>query len=243
MDEQSASLAVPAIQTPSAALAQCRESKLLRPVCPRRVPASRKQSRHYVLAGCANAGHLSLASKRCKQPAWSYEVFALPGPQGPTQNVTAWDGKEWFATSYAPLYPPPYFVHVLVQAGVGADSLGLFFGLNFAGNPAVRNPTDVLLNPNRARAVSLGWARWSGHHGELILEPTGGQSGGEVAGHLIFLFASGGVEYAITVHAWVPKVRETSRGKTHLIQAPQPGPALPHVISTLKTIVGSAVGP
>jgi hypothetical protein len=239
---QSASVSVPVIQTPSAALAQCRESKLLHPICPRRVPASRNHSRAYVVAGCANAGHLSLASKRCTLPAWSYEVFALPGRPRPTQNVTAWDGKDWFSLSYAPLYPPPYFVHVLVQAAVGADSLGLF-GLNLAGNGKVRNPSDVLLNPNRARAVSLGWVRWSGHHGELILEPAGGQTGGEVAGHLIFMFTSGGVEYAMTLHAWAPKVRETSHGKTHLIRAAQPGPALPHVISTLKTIVESALAP
>lgn len=239
---QSVSVAAPVIPTPSAALAQCRESKLLRPICPRRVPASHNESRAYVVAGCANAGHISLASKRCRLPAWSYEVFALPGPLLPTQHVAAWDGKEWFATAYAPLYPPPYFVHVVVQAAVGANSLGLF-GLNFAGNEKVRDPTDVLLNPDRARAVSLGWVRWSGHHGELILEPTGGQSGGEVAGHLIFLFTSSGVEYAITLHAWAPKVRETSHGKTHLTRAPQSGPALPHVISTLKTIVESALAP
>ncbi len=192
------------------------------------------------MAGCANGGHVSLASRRCKLPAWSYEVFALPGSPGPTQTVTAWDGRRWFTPSYAPVYPPPYFVHVLVQTGVGADSLALV-GLNFAGNPKVRNPTDALLDPSRAHAVSLGWVRWYGHRGELILEPTG--DGGELAGHLVFLFTSRGGEYAITVHAWAPTIHETSRGKTHVIRAPQPGPALPHVIATLKMIVGSASAP
>jgi hypothetical protein len=86
--------------------------------------------------------------------------------------------------------------------------------------------------------VSLGWVRWYGHRGELILEPT--SEGGEMSGHLIFLFAAGRVEYAVTVHAWAPRVRETTRGKTFILRASKAGPALPQVVATLKAIVGSA---
>lgn len=227
--------AVALMATPSVPLAQCRKSRLLRAICPRQIPASRARARGRTEAGCTN-GHVPLASSRCHLPSWSYEVFALPGPPGPTQKVMAWDGTRWFTPSYAPLYPPPYLVHVLVVAGAGVHSLALI-GLNFAGNRTVRDPTDALLDPSRNAAVSLGWVRWYGQQGELILEPT--SEGGETSGHLVFLFTAGRVEYGVSVHAWAPKVRETTLGRTLVMRAPEPGATLPQVVATLKAIVGS----
>ena len=64
---------------------------------------------------------------------------------------------------------------------------------------------------------------------------------GEVAGHLIFYFASGGVNYEISLHAWASKVRINDGGVNQVIRAPQAGPALPLVITTLNAIVGSAL--
>ena len=60
-----------------------------------------------------------------------------------------------------------------------------------------------------------------------------------MSGHLIFLFTAARVEYAVTVHAWVPKVRETTRGQTFTLRAPKPRPGLPQVVATLKAIIGS----
>ncbi len=75
-----------------------------------------------------------------------------------------------------------------------------------------------------------------------MLAPTGPDGGGEEAGHLIFHFTSDGVNYDISLHAWASKVRITGHGVNRTVSAPGPGPALPHVIATLKAIVGSALG-
>jgi len=72
--------AVPMIPTPRAALVRCRESRLLRRICPRRVPLSLHPASYDLAGGCANAAHITIASSRCTLPVWSYEVFApLPG--------------------------------------------------------------------------------------------------------------------------------------------------------------------
>jgi hypothetical protein len=76
------------------------------------------------------------------------------------------------------------------------------------------------------------------HRGQLILEPFGGQSGGELAGHVVSSLASGGVDYAVTLHAWAPEIRLTSGQTSRVIQAPEPGFSLPQVIATLKAILG-----
>ena len=48
----------------------------------------------------------------------SYEQLNLPDPvEG--MPVSAWDRTEWFAVSLAPLYPPPYQVHVDIEASAG----------------------------------------------------------------------------------------------------------------------------
>ena len=96
------------------------------------------------------------------------------------------------------------------------------------------------LNQDRApRAVSFGRVRWYGRPGELLLAGGGANGGGEEAGHVIFAFTAGGIGYDISLHAWASKERITVHGVTYVVTAPQPGPALPHVIATLKAIVGS----
>jgi len=71
------------------------------------------------------------------------------------------------------------------------------------------------------------------------LAPTGPSGGGEQAGHLIFYFIANGVNYNISLHAWASKIRITGHHLNRLMKAPGPGPALPHVIATLKAIVSS----
>lgn len=99
--------------------------------------------------------------------------------------------------------------------------------------------SDALLNPTRKRAVSLGWVRWYGEYGQLVLAPVF-PFGGEWGGHLIFYFTSGRVSYAVTLHAWMAALRLP--GADHRVLRYQSGPALPHVIATLKAMVGSALG-
>lgn len=227
--------------TPTAALARCRRSSLLRPVCPHEVPSALGQRNYYLSDGCANAPHITIASPRCTLPVWSYEVFA-PVP-GETQHstVTAWDGRRWFHPSYAPLNPPPYQVHVDIQAAEGEPPPALV-GPGFDGARRVR-PTDELLNPARTYPAALGTVRWFGQPGELVLAPTNPNGGGEEAGHLMFAFRRHRTYYDISLHAWVSKERITSHGHIHTIMAPAPGPAFPQVIATLKQVVGSALAP
>lgn len=223
--------------TPSAALADCRQSKLLRPICPSQVPSSVDPPRYDLADGCANAPHITIASSRCSLPVWSYETFApLPG-ETPGTRIDAWDGREWFTPSYAPMIPPPYHVHVDIEAAAASPPPSIL-GPSFAGAQPVDHVTDVLLNPSRGQAVSFGWVRWYGKYGQLVLGPTGPDRGGEQAGHLIFYFTAGGVNYDISLHAWASKTRLARRGVSRIV-TPQPGPALPHVIATLKAIVGS----
>lgn len=231
--------AVPMTPTPRAAFARCRQSKLLRPICPKRIPLSLHPAAYDLADGCANAPHITIASRRCTLPGWSYESSApLPGvPTGGTEQVSAWDGTEWFVPSYSPRTPPPYLVHVDIEAAAGSATVTVA-GL---GQPQhVDRVTDTLLNQNRApRAVSFGRVRWHGRFGGFLLAGGGPNGGGEEAGHVIFAFTAGGISYDISLHAWASKERITVHGVTYVITAPQPGPALPHVIATLKAIVGS----
>jgi hypothetical protein len=66
-----------------------------------------------------------------------------------------------------------------------------------------------------------------------------GNADGEEAGHLIYYFTQGDV-HDISLHAWASRQRFASVNR--VITAVQPGPAMPHVIATLKAIVGSATG-
>lgn len=233
--------AVPLTPTPRMALELCRRSRLLRPVCPRLVPLSLHPDNYYLADGCANAVNITITSGRCTLPDWSYEVFApLPG-QTTATHVRAWDGREWFTPSYAPMDPPPYHVHIDIQAAAGTEPASIV-GPSFANAETVHRVSDVLLNPHRARAVSIGWVHWYGSYGRLVLAPTNPDGGGEEAGHLIFYFTAGGVNYDISLHAWASKERVSGPGVNRVADAPETGPALPHVIATLEAIVGSALG-
>jgi hypothetical protein len=230
--------AVAMIPTPRAALARCRESKLLRPVCPRRVPLSVDPASYDLADGCANAAHITIASSRCTLPVWSYEVFApLPDQTAGTQ-VRAWDGREWFSPSYAPMDPPSYHVHVDIQAAVGSGTPSTA-SPSFAKAQTARRVTDVLLNPSRSRAVSFGRVRWIGKYGELVLAPTGPNDGGEEAGHLLFYLRAGPCELRHqSSRVGVEGAPHWPRRKPRR-QGPASGTGPPHVIATLKAIVRS----
>ncbi len=139
--------AVPMMPTPRAALVRCRRSRLLRPACPQQVPLSLRSAKYDLADGCANAPHITIASSRCSLPGWSYETSVpLPGQTARAQ-VCAWDGTGWFSPSYAPMDPPPYHVHVDIEAAGGSPPPSIL-GPSFAGSEGVNRVTDALINPD-----------------------------------------------------------------------------------------------
>jgi hypothetical protein len=238
-------------------LSVCRKNSLLRPICPRLVPAANQphtttrrlgycydRNGHDLLLG----GHYALlASNRCGQAGWGYEAGALlPGYTSRTRlTLSGWEGRTWIPVAgESLLFSPPFHVHVEIAAST--DSISEKTGLIGVGAGAwpggAHRVTDALLSPKRTGAVSLGWVRWYGKYGQLVLAPVY-PVGGEWGGHLIFYVPPNahGVSYAITLHAWMPALRLTGHGVDRVFRL-QRGPALPHVIATLKTIVGSALG-
>lgn len=169
--------------------------------------------------------------------AWRFEDGKFLPLLTPGHRVSAWDGTVWFAPASVAMSPAPWHVHVELGASVGSFPAA---GGSLLKAKGAHRVTDALLNPKRTRAVSLGWVRWYGRYGQLVLAPTN-VAGGAWAGHLIFSFvAADRVRYAVTLHAWASKERFTGGGVNRVITF-EAGPALPHVVATLKSIVGSAL--
>jgi hypothetical protein len=231
------------VATPGALLTVCRGNTLLRPICPRRVPAG--LGRHLERLGyCYDRkgrdlllhGHYRLlAGSRCVQAGWGFEAStALPGQIG-SFRVSGWDGRTWVPLpSESLLFSPPLHIHVEIAASAVSPAN---LGWPTASASVAHKVSDALLDPTRRRATSLGWVRWHGRHGQLVLAPVF-PFGGEWGGHLIFYFTTGGVHYAVTLHAWMPALRLS--GRAQQVVRYQSGPALPHVIATLKAMVGAS---
>jgi hypothetical protein len=232
--------------TPPALLAVCLKNSLLRPICPRLGPlANEPHTSIEPLGVCitragrdvAVGGQFArLASSDCVDATWGYEAIGWRPGFIASKGITwirGWDPVTGvLAPSEALLASPPVHVHIEIEASLGAL-------IGASSWPSGAHPvSDALLSPKRTQPASLGWVRWYGRYGQLVLEPVY-PSGGEWGGHLVFRFASDRVNYAITLHAWMPDVRFIGTGVNRLITF-QSGPALPHVIATLKAIVGSA---
>lgn len=214
--------------TPTSALRTCTRGRLLRPVCPRRIPSSGQPSSPYVVAGCSGGTrttNVPLTSKDCRFAQWSYLASGVPLPGTRGKDVT-------FLSRLPP--SPPYFVHVLVYVSRGTS--GLPFALP---EGRARRLSDALLQSNRTRAVSLGWVRWAGRYGQLMLAPSYPR-GGEVGDHLIFGLSAEGVYYGITLHPWPSVFRFSASGGDHTLVF-HSGSSYPQVVATLKAIVTSAL--
>jgi hypothetical protein len=94
---------------------------------------------------------------------------------------------------------PPRWAHVSVLAGRLDHAFSFAYP---AAGPAV-TPRDGLFAPARRRPLFLGRRRWGRASGTLVLAPSY-PSGGEQGDHLIFRSRHGGVEFAVTLHAWEP---------------------------------------
>jgi len=182
----------------------------MRPVCPRQIPraarpASGLQSSGVAaggaIAGCSGAKTMNavpITSRDCGLSEWQIQLSASPriAPRALAARLR-----------------PPWFVHVLLYASRVENPFP--FALPHRHAHAI---TDSLLNPRRTQPVALGWVRWSGKYGQLVLAPAYPR-GGEAGSHLIFLFRARDVSYAITLHSWAPLVQ---------------------TVATLKRIVASA---
>jgi hypothetical protein len=230
---------------PSSLRAVCLKNSLLHRICPRLVPrADEPHTSIERLGFCidhagrdvvVNGHYARLASSHCVDAGWGYEAIGLPPGSTARRGTTFFRGWDPVTGVLAPpealLISPPVHVHIEIEA-----SLGSLIGA--ASWPRGAHPvSDKLLSPKRRHAVSLGWVRWYGRYGQLVLEPVY-PFGGEWGGHLIFRFAVGRVRYAITLHAWMPAIRATGNGINRVITF-ESGASLPRVIATLKAMVGS----
>jgi hypothetical protein len=209
----------------------CVQGWLLRPACPRSVPASGSSTtRPTVVAGCSGGPTMTdvpLASKRCRFAQWSYLTYGRPIPGAQNGIVVE-------ASELTP--PPPYFVHVLVYGTTDVSALG--FALP-RGRPTPL--TDALLQrTNRRRAVLISRVRWAGHPGELILAPSF-PGGGEMGSHLIFSYRTGRIYRGISLHPW-PSVYRYRIDYNRVDRAVKlaPSPAYPEIETTLRWIVESS---
>jgi hypothetical protein len=212
---------------PRRARTACVRGWLLRPACPRSVPASgRGQFGPYIVAGCSGGPHLNRvppASRQCKFAEWSY-MTQLPIPGMPDR------GAHVLSTLPA---PPPYFVHVLVYGTNDPRAFGLAL-LRGHGHRL----SDRLLRGTHRHALLIRHVRWGGRRGELMLAPSY-PGGGEMGSHLIFAYQTGRIVRGISLHPW-PSVYRYRVG--HHVRALRlaPKPAYPQVVSTLHSIVNSA---
>jgi hypothetical protein len=204
-----AARAVSMARTPAAAFAICREITLMSAVCPRRVPVGRYSQPHRppgyrgvygadAIAGCfdQNGSAAAITSRACSVAYWSLDAG---GPAGiPADAPPGTPGKR---ISGAWRTRPPGYVHVLIYASPDPIRRN---AVPFAWPQGRPQPVaNALLNANRKQPISLGWVRWAGHYGQLVLAPPLA-FGGMAGDHVIFRFNVRGINYAVTLHSWAP---------------------------------------
>ena len=91
-----------------------------------------------------------------------------------------------------PRNAPPRFAHLNVRVG------DLTPVTSFEIEPSRgRGPHEV-----RDYGIDFGPRTWSGRRGRLYLAPSHNMGGGSDGDHLVFHWIEGGVEYAVSLHAW-----------------------------------------
>jgi hypothetical protein len=173
---------------PSRAARICRRLGVLAPACPDEVPESR-----YGLAGkpvgfdgpYAQGGYSICLERRGR--TCTADAFHLEGGV-PTGNPR---GDR-----------PPRFVHLALYAA--RRSLASYFPFELPCSGAVvLARADRLLTRSRRAAACLGEEEISGQRGTLALAPPY-PIGGEVGGHVLFLWRERGITHLATLHAWAP---------------------------------------
>jgi hypothetical protein len=111
---------------------------------------------------------------------------------------------------------PPRFVHVVVHARVFDKAFSLQWPTETTALP------DRI--PKRREPILLDNVTWYGKSGWLVLAPSF-PTGGIDGDHVVFQWAEGGVQYAISIHGWSPlnasiEALEADLGSTALAQRP-----------------------
>lgn len=232
------------IATPQAILASCRRNRLLRPICPRRLPAwgsAHNGSQGYYCMTHPPRGEtvremlFLFKSNRCVSAEWSYENGESLRAYTVGRALWEWDGRRWVPGLWTML-PPPFHVGIDLEASVGSQR-SLAGGSTSSPNGA-RAISDALLDPSRTRTISLGWVSWSGQTGQLVLTPRGACETGDALALYLPRNAER-VSYTITLDAWMPAARLTGKGIDRTFRF-ESGPALTRAIATLEAIVESA---
>lgn len=213
-------------RTPRRALDMCREMRIMRPVCPTRVPAVvGAVTAPQIGAECSEnftGTVVPLGSARCRDGEWSYAAAGRLPPGVPTGKTVLWNEPPG----------PPWFVHVDIIAT--RDSRPCLW----PDEHKVRVLSDRLIAEPHHSAIELGDVRWAGRTGELFLTPPY-PSGGEIGGHLAFCYSAAGVNYAVTLHTWTQVFDFTANGVSGAVRL-RAKPTAPAVITTLRSVLSSA---
>jgi hypothetical protein len=92
---------------------------------------------------------------------------------------------------------PPWRAHITLVAG------DVEHVAPFVYPRRISLPSDRLLRAPRKVAYSFGPRRWHGQTGTLYLAPPF-LFGGQLGNHLVYRWRVGRIEYAVTLHAWLP---------------------------------------
>ena len=167
--------AVRMMPTPANVLRTCRRSRLLRPLCPRRLPfVTHLPSEPAYTAFLCRVGHPGCAGLR-------------------------WDDLEIEHTGDGTR--PPIWAHLSLAAGEFRHGGPTEFRWPTTRNPVT--PRNELWRATRPRALFLGRVRWGTRAGELILAPSY-PAGGMMGDHLIFYYRAHGHDYLVSLHGWEP---------------------------------------
>jgi hypothetical protein len=174
------------VATPARAYRACFQQRLLRPACPRQVPAG-------------------LSGGRALLPGPPYERFELihgvestnPRDNKPPRFVHVVLAAGKLIDNAHPIPNPPF--------GPSYGAFGFRWPTRLSPPKKLR---DQLLQEPSHSALAVANVDWGAHRGDLVLAPGSHGGGGAWANHLIFLWHHGNVEYAVSLHSWTP-IEET----------------------------------
>ena len=162
------------VSTPEDVLKTCLSVNLVDAACPRRVP---------------------LVDGTYSVRAWSTAAGSETGAGWETLDVSYGHPYLGIRRKNA----PPEFAHLVIRAG----DLSHAFPFTFPGRDEPAQTITKRPARYRENVIPLGAYDWGGKAGVLILSPpsSGTRSPGD---HLVFRWRDGGVDYEISLHAWVP---------------------------------------
>jgi hypothetical protein len=181
-------------RTPTRLLQNCERSRLLAPVCPRRLLKNYGYSSRLCRAGARGCLFEGIDM---------FSVESRPSPNAQTRR--------------------PPFVHVVLYAGDLGGPKGFqahahsAFPFDWLDPSSARPLIDGLTRHRRAKAIALGRYGFGSVVGELVLAPT---THAMDAGHVIFRWRSARWELAMSLHAWEPLTEAVSTLRAIVRSAP-----------------------